>query len=94
VWPEFNPVFFLKRDWLIVSPFVLGRQATFDECRELCREFRRGGRAFVQDVGQHNVRVRGERMVIIDFHILEHHPDWLAAKSLFLPRASEDESCL
>jgi hypothetical protein len=92
-WPEFNSVLFSERRWLVVSRFVVGRQATFDECRELYRCLRQSGRAYIQDVGQHNVRVREGRLIAIDFLIAEHHPDWLAARSMFVSNPVETELC-
>lgn len=92
-WPEFNPLVFLERDWLVTSRFVAGREATLDECRALARQLRRSGRGYVQDVGQPNVRVLDGRLVVVDFLIAQDHPDWLSARTVHLPNLLETLSC-
>jgi hypothetical protein len=93
-WPEFNPLYFLEREWLVTSRFVAGREATLDECRGLARQLRDSGRGYVQDVGQPNVRVLDGRLVVVDFLIAEDHPDWLSAQAIHPPNLMETLSCL
>jgi hypothetical protein len=77
---------FFEREWLIVSQFIAGREATYDECRDLADDLRRSGRGFVQDVAQPNVRVQGGRLFVLDFLIDRNHPDWFVERTA-IPRA-------
>ena len=90
---EFNPLTLVEGEWLVVSRFIVGREATYDECRALYRHFRSTGRAFVQDVGQHNVIVADGRLVVVDFSINEHDPDWCPARCLESSNLLEPEPC-
>jgi hypothetical protein len=90
---EFNPLTLLEDDWLIVSPFVEGRDATNDECRELYRHFRDTGRGYIQDVCPKNVVVADARLTLVDFSIYEYDPDWCPSRCLESSNPGEIERC-
>jgi hypothetical protein len=92
-WAEFNRLVLLEDEWLVVSRFIEGRQATYDECRELYRHLRETARGYVQDVGQRNVIVADGRLRVVDFSIYELDPDWCPVRCLESSNALEAESC-